>query len=89
MAWKVELSEDARRDLAGIDKKSAVRILKFLFERAAAAENPRVLAIPLQGPKNRGLWRFRIGDYRAIARIENEVMTILVVEIGHRREVYR
>ena len=89
MTWKLELSPEARRDLAGLDKAITIRILRFLRERAAVAENPRVLAMPLQGPKNRGLWRFRIGDYRAIARIENEVMTILVVEIGHRREVYR
>jgi mRNA interferase RelE/StbE len=89
MAWRLELSPEAKRDLARIDKKTAIRILRFLTERAAEAENPRILAIPLQGPRNRGLWRFRIGDYRAVARIENEVMTILVVEIGHRREVYR
>jgi mRNA interferase RelE/StbE len=89
MAWKLELSPGAKRDLAGIDKTIAIRILRFLTERAAEAENPRILAIPLQGPRNRGLWRFRIGDYRAIARIQNEVMTLLVVEIGHRGEVYR
>jgi mRNA interferase RelE/StbE len=89
MAWRLELSPEAKRDLARIDKKTAIRILRFLTERAAEAANPRILAIPLQGPRNRGLWRFRIGDYRAVARIENEVMTILVVEIGHRREVYR
>lgn len=89
MAWILEFSPDARRDLAKLDHKTAVRIIQFLNERAASHEQPRELATPLHGPNNKGLWRFRIGDYRAIVKFKNNVMTILVVEIGHRREVYR
>jgi mRNA interferase RelE/StbE len=89
MVWKVELTPAARRSLAKIDRQAAERILRFLTERAAKQSEPRELAIPLHGPENRGLWRYRIGDYRAIVRIENDVMTILVVEIGHRREIYK
>ena len=89
MVWKVEVTPAARRNLAQIDRQAAERILRFLTERAAKQPDPRELAVSLRGAENRGLWRYRIGDYRVIVRIQNTVMTILVVEVGHRREVYR
>ena len=52
------------------------------------AEDPRRIAKPLHGDKG-GLWRFRIGDYRAICKIEEERLVVVVLEVGHRREIYK
>ncbi len=89
MAWKIEFIPQAERDLASIDKQAARRILNFLSERIAGSQNPRSMGMSLKGDKFQGLWRYRVGDYRIIARIEDEVLRVLVVEVGHRREIYR
>ncbi len=57
-------------------------------ERVAAHDNPRDLGAALSG-RLAGHWRYRVGDYRIICKIEDETITILVIEIGHRREIYR
>ena len=68
------------------------RILKFLYERLLASRDPnfdpRALGKALVG-EMQGLWRYRVGDYRLICRIEDRAVTILVLEVGHRREIYR
>jgi mRNA interferase RelE/StbE len=62
--------------------------LKFLQERLLASPDPRTLGKALAG-EMQGLWRYRIGDYRLICRIDDQTVTILVLEVGHRREIYR
>ena len=89
MAWKIEFIPQAERDLAKLDKQAARRILRFLSERIAGSQNPRSMGMSLKGDKFQGLWRYRVGDYRIIVRIEDEVLRVLVVEVGHRREIYR
>ena len=89
MAWKIEFIPQAERDLAKLDKQTARRILKFLSERVAGEQNPRSTGLALKGENYQGLWRYRVGDYRIIARIEDSVLRVLVVEVGHRREIYR
>ena len=64
------------------------RIVRTLEERIAASDDPRILGAPLAG-EHAGYWRWRIGDYRVIARIEDEQVTVLVVRVAHRRKVYR
>ncbi len=64
------------------------RIVSFLQERIQTADNPRSTGKALQGSLS-GLWRYRVGDYRLLCRIEDDELIILVIEIGHRREVYR
>ena len=66
----------------------AGRIIKTLEERIATLEDPRSLGAPLKG-EHEGYWRWRIGDFRIVARIDDERITILVVRVAHRREVYR
>ncbi|HVA56184.1 MAG TPA: type II toxin-antitoxin system RelE/ParE family toxin [Gammaproteobacteria bacterium] len=66
-----------------------MRILNLLEQRIAVLENPRTLGDPLRGPELGRYWKYRVGDYRLIASIQDESITILVVTIGHRREVYR
>jgi mRNA interferase RelE/StbE len=60
-----------------------------LRERVAPLENPRTLGAALKGPRFGDLWKYRVGDYRIIARIEDDLLLILVVRIGDRKEVYR
>lgn len=89
LAWRIEFSEAARKTLERLDRQVARRILSFLEERVAVAERPRDLAKPLAGTTLGNLWRFRVGDYRIIADLQDAVLTVLVVRIGHRSDVYR
>lgn len=88
MDWQIELSDEARRNLDHLDAQVARRILRFLKDRLTQHDDPRSLAAPLKGSRFSTLYRYRVGDYRIIASIENAVMRILVVRIGHRREIY-
>lgn len=88
MAWRIELAESAERELARFDKQIARRITRYLRERIAPLEDPRSIGEPLKGSLN-DYWKYRLGDYRIIADIEDDVLRILVVRIGYRKEVYR
>ena len=88
MAWKIEFVPAAAKELKKLGKTEASRIIATLETRIAQLDDPHSLGSPLTGELG-GLWRWRIGDYRVLARIEEERITILVVRIGHRREVYR
>ena len=88
MAWKIEYTETARNRLRKLDKPVGRRIVDYLDERIAPLENPRSAGKALTGPMG-GLWRYRVGDYRVICEIQDEVLRVLVIEIGNRRDVYR
>ena len=87
MAWSVEVSDKAEKALAKLGSTVAIRIARTLREIAQLSD-PRDRGEALTGNLS-GYWRYRIGDWRAIARIEDERLIILVIEVGHRREVYR
>lgn len=89
MAWRVEFDPAAERELKKLDPQASRRILKFLSERVLPSKNPRSLGEALKGAQLGGFWKYRIGDYRVIAHIEDRVMLILVVRVGNRRDVYR
>jgi mRNA interferase RelE/StbE len=89
MAWRVELAESAARELAKLDPQHRKRIVKFLHERVAKLENPRSIGKALQGFKLGEFWKYRVGDYRLIAKIEDDRLIVLVLRVGHRKEVYR
>lgn len=89
MAWKVELDPAAEHELGRIDPQHARRILVFLHERVAALDDPRSIGEAPKGSRLGVYWRYRVGDYRVIANIEDGALRILVVRIGNRREVYR
>lgn len=88
MAWAVEFVPEALKELKKLGRAVAARIAATLETRIAVLEDPRSLGAPLKG-EHGGFWRWRIGDYRIVARIEDERITILVVRVAHRREVYR
>jgi mRNA interferase RelE/StbE len=89
MAWKVELDPAAERDLDRLDPQVARRILAFLYERVSRMEDPRSIGSALQGAKFGELWKYRVGDWRIICKIEDERVTVLVLRIGHRSIAYR
>lgn len=88
MAWRIELSEQADRELDKLDPQVARRILKFLHDRVAQLQDPRSIGEALHGPRLGEFWKYRVGDYRLICSIEDERILILVLRVGHRREVY-
>ena len=89
MAWRIEFDEAALKELAKLDKPVARRIVAFLRERVAVLEDPRSVGEALKGSKLGDFWKYRVGDYRVIANIEDGALRILVLKVGNRREVYR
>lgn len=89
MAWQINLSETAVKQLGKIDKPIAKRIKAFLRDRVSSLDDPRSIGQALKGSRLGEFWKYRVGDYRIIANIEDGQLTILVLQIGNRREVYR
>ena len=88
MAWTVEYTDTALKQLRKIDREVARRILDFIDGRVASSDDPRAIGQALRG-RLRTYWRYRVGDYRVICDLDDGALRILVVELGHRREVYR
>ena len=89
MAWKIEFDPLADREIDRLDPEIARRIVKFLHGRLAKLDDPRSMGAALTGPRFGEFWKYRVGDYRVIARIEDKILRILVVKIGNRSVVYR
>lgn len=89
MAWRIEFDPAAERELGKLDRLVARRILTFLQQRLAPLEDPRSLGEALKGSRLGEFWKYRVGDIRIIASIEDGALIILVVRIGNRRDVYR
>lgn len=89
LAWQIEFEDAALKELAKLDKPVARRILAFLRERVAALDDPRSVGEALKGSKLGEFWKYRVGDYRVVAHIEDGALRILVLKVGNRREVYR
>lgn len=87
MTWRVEWDDRARKELRKLDHPVQKEILKYLRTRIVESKNPRLFGQNLSGNKT-GLWRYRVGDYRLICRIEDDILVVLVVGVGHRKEVY-
>ncbi|MCR9133549.1 MAG: type II toxin-antitoxin system RelE/ParE family toxin [bacterium] len=87
MIWKIEFDNRARKELRKLDKQTQERILNWLRENLATNEDPRRTGKSLKGHM-KGLWRYRVGDYRIISQIQDENILILVIRLGHRRDIY-
>ena len=85
--WTVEFDDRARRELRKLDPGVQQEILRYLRERIAGSPDPRQFGKPLR-MNLAGLWRYRVGRYRLICRIEENCFVVLVMKVGHRREVY-
>jgi mRNA interferase RelE/StbE len=89
LAWRIELDPAVEKDLKRIGPENARRIIKFLRERIAHLDDPRSIGEPLHGPKLGEFWKYRSGDYRIVASIQDQLITVRVVRVGHRSDVYR
>ena len=89
MAWRIEFHPQAERELSKLDRDVARRILQFLKDRVATLEDPRSLGEALKGPEVGRFWKYRVGNYRLICDIRDQSVSILVVRIGNRGNIYR
>lgn len=89
MAWRIEFDRAAERELDKLEPQIARRILKFIQDRIANRDDPRSIGEALKGDRLGSYWKYRIGDYRVIASIEDSDKRIIIVRIGDRRDVYR
>lgn len=89
MAWSVEIAESADGELGKLDPQHRKRILKFLYGRVAKLRDPRSIGSALQGSRLGEFWKYRVGEYRLICKIEDDRLVVLVLRVGHRKEVYR
>ena len=89
MAWLIKIDEGAKKDLAKLGKPVAKRVISFLKERLQKLTDPRSIGEALKGKKFGELWKYRVGDFRIIAKIEDKQLLILVVRVRHRKNVYK
>lgn len=87
MTWKIRLNQTSAKALKQLDKPAKQRIESFIDE-LEALDNPRQTGKALTGGL-KGLWRYRVGDYRLIAQIKDNELVILFIDIGHRKDIYR
>ncbi|HET8711467.1 MAG TPA: type II toxin-antitoxin system RelE/ParE family toxin [Spongiibacteraceae bacterium] len=87
MTWGVEFDDAAAKELRKLDRQAQQDILRYLRERIATDEDPRRFGKPLSRDLA-GLWRYRVGNYRLICDIEDDKVVVLVLRVGHRRDVY-
>ncbi len=88
MAWTIDYADTAKGQLRKLDKQTVRRILDFMDERIAPAQDPRNTGKTLTGPLG-GLWRYRVGDCRVICDIQDGALRVLNVQVGHRSGVCR
>lgn len=88
MAWRIDYADSAKSQLRKMDRQTARRIVDYMDERVARLDDPRSLGKALSGPLG-AFWRYRVGDVRVICDIQDGALRVLVVRIGHRKEVYR
>jgi len=89
LPWAIEFAESAAKQLRKLDAPAARRIVSFLRDRVASADDSRALGAALKGDELGQYWKYRVGDYHVIAQICDREIRIVVVRIGHRRDVYR
>lgn len=88
MVWQIEFTETSVKQLKKMDRTVAKRIVEFMKIRIAAQQDPRLSGKALQGKSFGTYWRYRVGDYRIICDIQDQKLIVLVVEVGHRKDVY-
>lgn len=85
--WDIEFKPTAFKELKKLDRKIQTQVFNFLDRLVENHASARSIGLPLKG-KSKGLWRYRVGDYRLICEIQDHKLVILVLDIGHRKEVY-
>lgn len=88
MKYKVKFTEAALKELKKLDKHTASLILGWIRKNLEDCENPRAHGKALTA-NHCGKWRYRVGDYRILAEIQDEEIIILILTVGHRRDIYK
>lgn len=86
--WKIEISDTALKQFSKLDKPIAKKIFKWLEERIYSNANPRLWGKQLKGSDLGDMWRYRIGDYRVLCLIKDNVVTVQIITVGHRKDIY-
>ena len=87
LAWTIEYDPRVENDLRGLDRRIQKEILDYMESRIASSDDPRSFGKALRH-SHKGLWRYRVRDYRIICEIQNKRVVVLVVAVGHRSKVY-
>ena len=87
MGWTIKLGKKVEKTLSKLDKKAQIKIFEFLGQ-LEKKDNPRKDGKPLTG-EFQGFWRYRVGDYRIMCDIKDKEISIVVIRIAHRKEVYK
>ena len=87
MAWQIEISDTARKQLIKLDRQIQANIIRYLRERVATDEDPRRYGAPLRRELT-GRWKYRVGAYRLVCDIQDERVLVLVLMVGHRSNIY-
>ena len=89
MAWQIEFDESAKNEFVKLDRQVARRLIDFLKDRILSRRDPRSVGQALKGAALGEFWRYRVGDFRIIVSIQDERMTVLVLRVGNRSDIYR
>ena len=89
MTWQIEFDESARKELAKLDRQVARRLIDFLKNRVLNLRDPRSVGQALRGSTLGEFWKYRVGDFRIVASIQDDRMIVLVLRVGNRSDIYR
>ena len=87
MAWRIEITNTAKKQLAKLDRQVQSEILRYLRERINTDDDPRRFGAPLR-KELAGRWKYRVGDYRLICEIQDTKLLVLLLMVGHRSTIY-
>jgi mRNA interferase RelE/StbE len=87
VSWVCKFDRRALQELGKLDVQSRKKIFAYLEERIAGEEDPRRFGKPLKA-NLAGLWRYRVGDYRIICRVQDNDWIVLILAVGHRKTIY-
>ncbi len=87
MAWQINFEDSAFKELSKLDKQEQKNIIRYLRNRIAVSDDPRNFGQALRANFS-GLWKYRVGNYRIICSINDNELTVLVLRVGHRRQIY-
>ena len=87
MAWQIEITETAKKQLIKLDQQTQKEILRYMRERLGTDEDPRRYGAPLRRELT-GRWKYRVGSYRLICEIQDTKILVLVLMVGHRSKIY-
>ena len=88
MRYSVKFEKQALKSLKDIDKKQSKLIMTWIENKLDGCENPRRLGKPLKGKLNE-YWRYRVGQYRVLVEIKDDKLMIVMINIGHRKDIYK